>query len=190
MAGKLNCEDQSPLFLGCSYGHLSIVDFLLNHATWLLDVVDEAACLHVAASKGGTDIARRLLERCPDFANKKDRNGSLALHCACRKGQLEVSKLLLRMDPDQALQFDNNGYTPLHLAAINGNLRILEEFASMAPLSFQSLTKHGENVFHLTLRFNKFDAFKFVDSVLKGTHLFSQPDKFGNTIQHLAQNRG
>ncbi|MFS7906199.1 putative ankyrin repeat-containing domain-containing protein [Helianthus anomalus] len=75
--------------------------------------------------------------------------------------------MLLEMNPDQALQFDNNGYTPLHLAAINGN-----------------------NVFHLTIRFKKFDAFKFVDGILKGTYLFYQPDKFGNTIQHLAQMEG
>ncbi|KAI3786089.1 hypothetical protein L1987_45216 [Smallanthus sonchifolius] len=54
VASKLNCENQSALFLACSYGHLNIVDFLLNHTTWLLDVVYEAACLHVSATKGRT----------------------------------------------------------------------------------------------------------------------------------------
>ncbi|PWA35235.1 ankyrin repeat family protein [Artemisia annua] len=190
VAIKLNCDNQSPLFLACSYGHFEIVDFLLNHTRWLLGIVDEVACLHVAVSKGRTDIAKKLLERCPDLANRKDINGSLPLHCACKKGQLEISKMLLGMDPDQALQFDNNGYTPLHLAAINGSLTILEEFASTVPFSFQIPSKHGENVFHLTLRFNKLDAFKYVDGVLKGTDLFYQLDKFGNTIQHLAQIRG
>lgn len=187
VASKLDCHSQTALFLACSYGHLPIVDFLLDHTAWLLTILDNSPCLHVAASKGRTDIAKRLLEKCPDLAQRKDINGSLALHCACRTGQLEIATMLLRMDPDQALQFDNNGYTPLHLAAINGNLPILEEFASTSPLSFHLGSKHGGNLFHLTIRFNKFEAFKFVDGVLKGTDLFYQTDKFGNTIQHLAQ---
>ncbi|KAJ9568347.1 hypothetical protein OSB04_004313 [Centaurea solstitialis] len=186
VASKLNCHKESGLYLACSYGHLAIVDFLLDHYSWLLTILDDAPCLHVAASKGRTDIAKRLLETCPDLAHRKDINGSLALHCACRKGHLEIATMLLRTDPDQALQFDNNGYTPLHLAAINGNLPILEEFASTSPLSFHLASKHGDNLFHLTIRFNKFEAFKFVDGVLKGTNLFYQTDKIGNTIQHLA----
>ncbi|GJX48585.1 ankyrin repeat family protein [Tanacetum coccineum] len=190
VAIKRNCDNQSPLFLACSYGHFQIVDFLLNHTSWLLGIIDDVACLHVAVSKGRTDIAKKLLEKCPDLANRKDINGSLPLHCACKKGQLEISKMLLGMDPDQALQFDNNGYTPLHLAVINGNLTVLEEFASTVPFSFQIQSKDRENVFHLTMRFNKLDAFKYVDGVLKGTDLFYQLDKFGNTIQHLAQIRG
>nr|GEW31042.1 ankyrin repeat-containing protein ITN1-like [Tanacetum cinerariifolium] len=190
VAIKLNCDNQSPLFLACSYGHFQIVDFLLNHMRLLLGIIDDVACLHVAVSKGRTDIVKKLIEKCPDLANRKDINGSLPLHCACRKGQLEISKMLLGMDPDQALQFDKNGYTPLHVAAINGNLTILEEFASTVPISFQIQSKHRENLFHLTMRFNKLDAFKYVDGVLKGTDLFYQLDKFGNTIQHLAQIRG
>lgn len=94
------------------------------------------------------------------------------------------------MDPEQAFQFDKNGYTPLHLAAMNGNLAIIEEFSSIAPSSLQLVSKQGENVFHLTIRSNKFDTFKFLHGILKGTNLFYQPDKFGNTIQHLAQIRG
>ncbi|KAJ0890801.1 putative ankyrin repeat-containing domain, PGG domain, ankyrin repeat-containing domain superfamily [Helianthus annuus] len=190
VASKLNRENQSAMYLACSYGHLNIVNILLSHTGWLLDIVDEAASFHVAVSKGRADIAQKLLEKGTDLTNQKDTNGSLALHCACRIGGLEISKMLLRINHDQALQFDNNGYTPLHLAAINGNVAILQEFASIDPFFFQLLSKHGENVLHLTLRFKKFDAFKFVFGILKGTYLFFQPDKFGNTIQHLAQMQG
>ncbi|KAK9066235.1 hypothetical protein SSX86_013556 [Deinandra increscens subsp. villosa] len=190
VASKVNSENQSALFLACSYGHLKIVDLLLNHAGWLLEIVDGAACLHVSVAKGRTEIARKLLEKCTDLADETDVNGSLALHCACRRGEIEISKMLLGMNPDQALQFDNNGYTPLHLAAINGNVEVLQEFATMAPFSFMLLSKHGENVFHLTLRFKKFDAFKYLAGILKSTYLFYQSDKFGYTIQHLAQMEG
>ncbi|CAI9281162.1 unnamed protein product [Lactuca saligna] len=190
VAGKTNCENQSALFLACSYGHLNIVNFILDHSSWLLNIIDDANCLHVAASRGQTDIAKKLLERCPYLANQKHENGSLALHGACRNGQFEITRTLLTMDPDQAFQFDKNGYTPLHLAAMNGNLAIIEEFSSIAPSSLQLVSKQGENVFHLTIRSNKFDAFKFLHGILKGANLFYQPDKFGNTIQHLAQIRG
>lgn len=102
---------------------------------------------------------------------------------------MEIATLLLRMDPDQALQFDYNGYTPLHLAAIEGSVSILQEFASVAPSSFQLQSKHGENVLHLTIRYNKFEAFKFIYGFLKRTHLY-QPDKSGNTVKHLADKEG
>ncbi|KAI3727114.1 hypothetical protein L1987_66923 [Smallanthus sonchifolius] len=186
VATKLNRDNNNALFLACSYGHFEIVQFFLHNSRWMLSIIDDAARLHVAASKGRTDIVTRLLETLPDLAQERV-DGSLALHCACRRRQLEIATLLLRLDPDQALQFDTNGYTPLHLAAINGSDAILQEFALVAPLSFQLQSKHGDNVLHLTIRYNKLDAFKFVYGVLKETHLLYQADKFGNTIQHLAE---
>ncbi|KAD4889164.1 hypothetical protein E3N88_21237 [Mikania micrantha] len=186
VATKLNRDNQNALLLACVHGHLEMVELLLN-SLGRLSLINGAACLHVAASKGHTAIAKRLLENWPDLAQEHI-NGSLALHCACRRGQLEITTLLLRMDPDQALQFNENGYTPLHLAAINGSVAILQEFASVVPLSFQLQSEHGENVLHLTIRYNKFDAFKFAYGMLKGTHLLDQADKFGNTIKHLAEN--
>ncbi|KAD4889166.1 hypothetical protein E3N88_21239 [Mikania micrantha] len=186
VANKLNRGNKNALFLACIYGHFKIVEYFLNEFRWLTLITD-AACLHVAVSKGQTAIAKRLLENCPNLAQEHI-NGSLALHCGCRRGQLEITTLLLRMDPDQALQFNENGHTPLHLAAINGSVAILQEFASVAPLSFQLQTEYGENVMHLTIRYNKFDAFKFAYDMLKGTHLLYQADKFGNTIKHLVEN--
>ncbi|KAL8230456.1 hypothetical protein R6Q57_000234 [Mikania cordata] len=125
VATKLNRDNQNALLLACVHGHFEIVELLLNNLgrLWL---INGAECLHVAASKGHTAIAKRFLENWPDLA-QEHKNGSLALHCACRRGQLEITTLLLRMDPDQALQFNENGYTPLHLAAINGSVAILQE---------------------------------------------------------------
>lgn len=59
MAAKLNSENQSALFLACDYGHLNIVNFLLDHtytSLWLLNIFDHAACLYAAASRGQTGI--------------------------------------------------------------------------------------------------------------------------------------
>ncbi|KAD4889159.1 hypothetical protein E3N88_21232 [Mikania micrantha] len=186
VATKFNRDNQNALLLACINGHFEIVELLLNSLSQLSSIKGAAACLHVAASKGHTAIAKRLLEKQPDLAQEQI-DGSLALHCACRRGHLEIATLLLRKYPDQALQFDKIGYTPLHLAAINGSVAILQEFKSLEPLSFHFQSKDGENVLHHTIRYNNFDAFKFAYGVLKGTCPLYQADNFVNTIKHLAE---
>ncbi|KAK1433982.1 hypothetical protein QVD17_10900 [Tagetes erecta] len=185
-----NDKSETPVHEACQMGHENVVKLLVEKNQWVVDTGTlSAACLHVAASKGRTAIVERLLESWPDLAQEHI-NGSLALHCACRRGQMEIATLLLRMDPDQALQFDYDGYTPLHLAAIEGSEAILQEFASVAPLSLQLQSKHGENALHLTIRYKKFEAFTFLYGFLRGTHLVYQPDKSGNTIKRLADKEG
>lgn len=56
VATKLNRDNRSALFLACSYGHFEVVEFFLSNFVWLLNVIDSAACLHVAASKGRTGM--------------------------------------------------------------------------------------------------------------------------------------
>ena len=105
------------------------------------------------------DVAIRILEVCPTFAPKIDDMGLSALHYACSGDNLEITKMLLGLDPGLAVKFDNNGYTPLHFAAMKAKDAILEEFLAKVPTSFQLLTREGGTVFHLTVRFNRFNAF-------------------------------
>ncbi|KAK9266106.1 hypothetical protein L1049_003452 [Liquidambar formosana] len=192
VACKLNCENQSALFMACCNGHVNVVKLLLNQP-WLLGLEEDGVdqnYLHVAASRGHTDIVRKILNVCPNLAQKIDKNGFSPLHYACCRGHLEITKMLLRLDPDLSLHFNNNGYTPLHLAAMNGKAAILEEFLSTAPTSFQFLTEGGETVFHLTIRFNHYNAFVCLAQVFNATYLIHQPDQYGNTILHLAVSGG
>ena len=98
--------------------------------------------------------------------------------------------MLLQVDADLAQEFNNDGYTPLHLAAMNGNTAILEEFTSMTPTSYQCYTKNGENVFHLTVRYNHYDAFLYLVHIFNDTDIFHCPDQHGNTILHIAASGG
>ena len=98
--------------------------------------------------------------------------------------------MLLLVDADLAQEFNNYGYTTLHLAAMNGNTAILEEFTSMAPTSYQCYTKNGENVFHLTVRYNHYDAFLYLVHIFNDTDIFHCPDQYGNTILHIAASGG
>ncbi|XP_034696704.1 ankyrin repeat-containing protein NPR4-like [Vitis riparia] len=188
----LNNEDQSPLFLACHNGHPHVVELILKQP-WMVEFEEDNPdmnCLHVAVSRGHTYVAIRILEVCPTFAPKTDDMGLSALHYACSGNNLEITKMLLGLDPGLAVKFDNNGYTPLHLAAMNAKDAILEEFLAMVPTSFQLLTREGETVFHLTVRFNRFNALVWLAQNFGDTDLFHQPDKSGNTILHLAASAG
>ncbi|KAF5453108.1 hypothetical protein F2P56_028046 [Juglans regia] len=191
-ACKLNAENQSPFFVACSNGHLDVVKILLNQS-WLVGLEDEgldATCLHVAASRGFKDIVRELLNVCPGLAITFDKNGYSPLHYACNSGHLEITKMLLYLGLDIALQFSSTGYMPLHLAAMNGKTETFEEFERMAPICFHHLTRQGETVFHLTVKYKHYDAFMWLVGAFHDTDLFHRTDKLGNTLLHLAVSRG
>lgn len=61
LANNLNCDNHSALFLACSYGHLNIDEFFLDTMRWLRSLLDDAACLHVAVSKGRTGDNLKLM---------------------------------------------------------------------------------------------------------------------------------
>ena len=98
--------------------------------------------------------------------------------------------MLQKDGAELALEFNNDGYTPLHLATMNGNNAILKEFMSMAPTSFQYRTKNEETIFHLIVRYNHYDAFKYLVHIFNDTNNFHCPDLYGNTIFHIAVSGG
>lgn len=141
--------------------------------------------LHVSAYDYA-DIVKEILKVRPSFCEQADKNRCLPLHYASRIGNVEITKFLLNSKPDMALQYNNNGYTPLHQAAINGHVKILEAFIASSPTSFNCLTTDGDTVFHLALRFGKYNAFIFLAESFDFTGLLHQQDQFGNTVLHLA----
>lgn len=129
---------------------------------------------------------RELIHACPKVARTADGNGNLALHIACSKGQREMGWTLLQRDVNMAMQYNNNGYTPLHLAAMNGKVAVLVDFASMVTSSFYYSTKEGETVFHLAVRYGRYDAFIYLVHVWNGANLLHARDRYSNTVLHLA----
>ncbi|KAH9715581.1 ANK REP REGION domain-containing protein [Citrus sinensis] len=188
VATLLNQERQSAFLLACRRGHVNVVKLMLNQS-WLMEFEedrDESTPLHVAISRGKIDIVKEILKVRPSFCEQADKNRCLPLHYASRIGNVEITKLLLNSKPDMALQYNNNGYTPLHQAAINGHVKILEAFIASSPTSFNCLTTDGDTVFHLALRFGKYNAFIFLAESFDFTGLLHQQDQFGNTVLHLA----
>ncbi|KAI5337007.1 hypothetical protein L3X38_016276 [Prunus dulcis] len=123
-----------------------------------------------------------------------DEKGNSPLHYASSKGQREITRAvpwtLLKLNPrpaQKAQQYNHNGHTPLHLAAINYRVPVLEVFLLLAEPSFQVVTKSGETVFHLAVRYGRYNALVYLTThVSNDIDFFDCRDLYGNTILHLA----
>ncbi|PRQ51049.1 putative ankyrin repeat-containing domain, PGG domain-containing protein [Rosa chinensis] len=184
-------HEQTAFFIACSYGNVEVVKYMANQPG-VLDFEQHEAFspLHFSIAEGYVDIVKTILEACPRFAWKVDNKGYLPLHLACEKGQLEITKTLLMIDPNLSLELNRYRYTPLHLAAMNGQNQILEELLLCSPRSLELRTGDGETVFHLSVRFNRYDVFTSLAKNCNHTNLLNQADKQGNTVLHLALSAG
>ncbi|XP_040370614.1 ankyrin repeat-containing protein At2g01680-like [Rosa chinensis] len=192
VVGALNHEMQTAFYIACSCGNVDVVKYMVNQPGVLDFEQHEASSpLHHSIAEGyDVDIVKTILEACPQFAWKFDNNGYLPLHLACEKGQVEIVKTLLRFNPNLSLEHNRYRYTPLHVAAMNGQIQILEELLLWSPGSLKVCTGNGENVFHLSVRFNRYDVFTSLAKNYNRTSLLNQADKQGNTVLHLAVSAG
>ncbi|KAI4355601.1 hypothetical protein L6164_004358 [Bauhinia variegata] len=192
-AYKPNSCGESAFFVACSHGSLDMVNLLLNYLPVMAasgEVGFDQTCIHVAASRGHTDVVRELLNKHSALAQVLDDDGNSPLHHACSEGHREIVWILLKRDTNPALQYNNNGYTPLHLAVINGKVSILEDFVSLAAASFYYLTGEEETIFHLAVRYGHYEALVFLVQVSNGTNLLHCHDRYGNSVLHLAVTGG
>ncbi|KAJ0075882.1 hypothetical protein Patl1_34065 [Pistacia atlantica] len=142
-------------------GHLDVVKLMMNQS-WQMDFEEDGIdlnALHVAPAMGHTDTVQNILEVRPNFARKSNKNGYSPLHC----------------------------YTPLHLAAIHGKVPILEEFMLSSPTSFQYLTKEGEIMCHLAVKFNQYDALLAMYIVNTPKEIINCCNNKGHTVLEILE---
>jgi ankyrin repeat protein len=143
-------DDETPLGLACSRGHLKIARVLLEH-----DADTETRCcfdispLDHASTSGSVDLVRLLLDHGADVKAQSKEKKDTSLHVASRKGAAGVVRVLLERGTDVNVRNINNS-TPLHLASEGGNVeccRALLELGAdanhrnawnMTPLHFAS----------------------------------------------------
>ncbi|RID66263.1 hypothetical protein BRARA_D01420 [Brassica rapa] len=148
--------------------------------------------LKFSISSGSTFVTRIVLERFPYLARELawvvEDSLTTLLHHACDRGNLELISILLGLDQGLEKAQNTNGLSPLHLAVLRGPVVVLEEFLEKAPLSFSSLTRSKETVFHLAARNKNVDAFIFMAERLSinNQKLMRQVDVNGNTVLHIA----
>ncbi|XP_050382025.1 ankyrin repeat-containing protein At5g02620-like [Argentina anserina] len=186
---KLNSKEKvSALSLASSHGHIDVVKVLLKeHGKLGLGKEGfDQTCIHLAVTGGHIDVVKELLRVCPGLAYKVDEKGNYPLHNATSKENREITWTLLKLDPKLAQQHNLSGHTPLHLAAINYKVSVLQVFVSVAKPAFQIVTKDGETVFHLAVRYGRYDALVYLTYVCVDMDFFDCRDRYSNTILHLA----
>ncbi|KAE8037442.1 hypothetical protein FH972_010029 [Carpinus fangiana] len=118
------------------------------------------------------------------------------MHLALQNNQTEVVLQLLNVDEDLVRVKGKEGVTPLHYVAQIGNLDLLEKFLEVSPNSIGDVTIRKETVMHIALKYNMYEAFRFllgwlrkhlhaIASVLDDKLLGWQDDE-GNTVLHIA----
>lgn len=105
----------TALHLSSLYGHLDIVQFLLENGA-KVDIIGEYnnTPLHLASTEGNLDIVEFLVNNGADI-NYTNKFGCTPLHNASGNGNLEVVKFLVNNGADIDA-IDENSYTPFKYA--------------------------------------------------------------------------
>ncbi|KAJ9559209.1 hypothetical protein OSB04_013823 [Centaurea solstitialis] len=187
VVGKVNCRGESVFFVACERGRVEVVKHLIGFQWLLMHEVDAFFCsIHVAAAGGHTEIVKEIIKVRQEFARKGTSKGYSPLHLACSKGQIDTIRELLELDQDLSCLQDHNGWTPLHWASMKGRVAIIGEITSTSRESIDIVTNHGETVLHLMVKYNQFDALKYLMETLNVTELVNVQDNDGNTVLHIA----
>ncbi|EXJ89932.1 hypothetical protein A1O3_02999 [Capronia epimyces CBS 606.96] len=128
---------QNRLLEAVQYGHLAVVEFLLDprHLPHSYDVESRDArgrtALLVATEAGHSDIFFALMSVGRAKANVRDYQGRTPLYWAAKGGHLSmVKKLMLVLDPDDINWSASDGLTALSIARINGHVDVI---AALSP---------------------------------------------------------
>lgn len=121
-----NEDGQTPLFLACQIGEVSLVRHILN-AGGLLDITTNMgfAPLHAAASNGHVEVASILLKRGVSADVQNPLNGFTPLYVAASAGQLQFCELLIAYGADVNL-LSYYHRSPLMYAIKNGYIQVAE----------------------------------------------------------------
>jgi len=118
-------KNSTPLHFSSIYGHLSVVEYLVNQkADISAKDKDNQTPLHVAAANGHLSVVEYLVNQKADI-NAKTQKDSTPLHLAASKGHLSVVEYLVNQKADISAK-DKDNQNPLHYAALNGHLSVVE----------------------------------------------------------------
>ncbi|XP_056689741.1 ankyrin repeat-containing protein BDA1-like [Spinacia oleracea] len=175
-------------------GSVSTLVELLREDPIILDRVSTLGIyaetpLHIATILGNFEFAKELLKRKPSLAFEVDLQKSSPLHIASAANNVELVKHLLKVANSGSIcrGRDTHGRCPVHVAAIRGCIGVLKELLRVDPGAALVLTDQNETIFHLCVKFNQFEALKFLMiEILCDAAFLNCGDSDGNTILHLS----
>ncbi len=151
-----------PFHLAATAGSAGVetLQLLLDAAPAALTATNSAGAtaLHYAAQTyGGEAAVRWLLQRAPQLASVRDRQGAFPLHAAASQLRVGNMRLLLAAAPLTALARDTHGRTPLHAAAASqfyfsdGDGAAIQLLFDAEPTTARALDRSGHTPLELLL---------------------------------------
>ncbi|KAL9653983.1 hypothetical protein ABK040_014192 [Willaertia magna] len=145
---KDSSTGNSLLQVAIQYNQQDVVAFLLSKFEMDLNYSNKLECtaLHVAATKGNTNIITLLLTYSKDGVKKldwsrRDIYGNAAIHLSCDMGDVKGIETQLLFGVSPTLKKRDSGLTPLHLASQYGNFEIVKLLLNYAidPVTFVNM---------------------------------------------------
>ncbi|XP_022863482.1 protein ACCELERATED CELL DEATH 6-like [Olea europaea var. sylvestris] len=195
IANIANNALETPLFLAVDIvrgdeNQIMSVNYILeNCPSPAYTGPNRKTALHAAALYNQKQISRKLLKKHPNIITEVDDRGWSALHYAAQRGFGfdVVAAELLKADKSIAyiVAKNDNNKTALHISTCQGKVEIMEEILAYCPDCWVMVTGDGQNILHLSVKFEQKRAFKFIMEKPWVGNLLNQKDEEGNTPLHL-----
>ena len=116
----------TPLMLAAEYGHLNIIQLLMNLTeNPNAPRNDGLTPIHCAAYAGCLEIVRLLMNSTTN-PNAPNNDGYTPIHHAATKGHLEIVRLLMTTTTIPNAPSNSTGLTPIHIAAMKGHINVIQ----------------------------------------------------------------
>lgn len=179
-------EGLRPLHLAAMFGHLSVIDILLERGSEIeaMTQYDLHTALHLAARQGQESAIQALLAKGADL-KPKDLAAMTALHLAARYGHGSVVQLLLTGNADLETK-SLDGVTALHHAAHMGHVSVVQLLITNNA-NIETKDRYGDTALHQA-------AYKghvsVVQLLITADANIETKDQYGRTALHQAARMG
>ncbi|XP_031269825.1 ankyrin repeat-containing protein NPR4-like [Pistacia vera] len=160
---------------------------LLETKPWIATMLnyENESAFFIACRQGHLDVVKLMMNQSWLMDFEEDGIDLNALHVAPAMGHTDTVQNILEVRPNFARKSNKNGYSPLH--SIHGKVPILEEFMLSSPTSFQYLTKEGETMCHLAVKFNQNDALLAMYIVNTTKEIINCCNNKGHTVLEILE---
>jgi len=148
-----NSRGQTFFHLACFYGHVGIVEFIINELKMnrLLEQVDNNnnTPVHLATFNGHTMLVSLLLTNTSNLQIKNDENLS-AYDLSCRRGFSQISKNIINHSAQDSDKRGSNEF-PLHVACMENSVDIVELLLERK-YEISTLNDEGDNCLDIAIK--------------------------------------